>query len=200
MIRLAPLFALALLALAACDASAPAGEDAVLSRDLEGTPENPPPPAPEVSDTLRDGDGLGDGVNDGNPDLTPPALTPEAERTEIGARSVLVNWARAIELQEWDQAWRMMSEADRAKWSRAEFAALFSDLSDITVAVPTGTMEGAAGSSYYTAPVSITGSDADGRPLAYDGEMVLRRVNDIDGSSAEDRRWNIQRVDLDWTH
>ena len=81
------------------------------------------------------------------------------------------------------QAHRPLSAADQRRWSKAQFAALFSDLSDVTVAVPTGTIEGAAGSSYYTAPVSITGSDADGRPVAYTGEVVLRRVNDVPGAT-----------------
>ena len=41
------------------------------------------------------------------------------------------------------------------------FAAMFADLRQITVAVPTGTMEGAAGSSYYSAPVTIKANRKD---------------------------------------
>ena len=73
-------------------------------------------------------------------------------------------------------------------------------IDDIAVAVPTGQMEGAAGSSYYTAPVSITATDQDGRPIGFDGEMVLRRVNDVPGSTAEQRRWHIESTTIDWTH
>ena len=188
---LAPLAIVALLS--ACSQAADEADDRVESVDLEGTGDIAPPLPPPSP-------GAPEGVNDGYPDLTPAPLTPEAERTETGARSLLLNWARAIELQEWDQAWRMMSEQDRAKWSREEFAALFSDLAKVTVAVPTGTMEGAAGSSYYTAPVTITGSDAEGRPVRYEGEVVLRRANDVTGASAEQLRWQFDNTELDWTH
>ena len=166
--------------------------DTVTSVDLdqrvpgEAAKTPPPPPAPRV--------------NDGKPDLTPATLTPEAERTEKGARNVVLSFARAIELKAFDQAWAMMSDADQAKWSKAEFTRMFTDLSNITVASPTGTIEGAAGSSYYTAPLTITANDTNGRPVAYDGTLVLRRANDVPGASAEDLRWHIYRTTLDWTH
>ena len=142
----------------------------------------------------------GSGVNEGYPDLTPPVLTPEAERTETGARSVLLSFARAIELREYDQAWAMLTPQAQQKWSKARFNGLFESLRDISVAVPEGTMEGAAGSSYYTSDAEITASDADGRPVRLEGPIVLRRVNDVPGSSAEERRWHIDRVELSATH
>jgi len=140
------------------------------------------------------------GAGDGSPDPTPPELTPEAERGVEGARNVLLSFARAIEEREYGQAWALLSPADQRKWSRAQFAALFADLGETAVAIPTGTMEGAAGSSYYTAPVTITASDRDGRPVRIEGEAVLRRVNDVDGATPEQRRWHFERLTLDWSH
>jgi len=137
---------------------------------------------------------------DASPDLAPPALTPEAERGETGARNVLLSFARAIELGEFDRAYALLGEADRRRWSRARFTGFFADLAEITVAVPSGTLEGAAGSSYYTAPTTITAIDAEGRPVRYEGAIVLRRVNDVPGATPEQLRWHIDRVDLDWTH
>lgn len=151
----------------------------------------PTAPAPPTGDPA---------VNDGYPDLTPAPLAPAAERTEKGARNVIVAFARAIELSEWDQAWSMLSPGDQVKWPKARWAAQFADLKDIMVAVPTGTMEGAAGSSYYTAPVTITASDREGRPVRYEGEAVLRRVNDVDGATPAQLRWHFERLTLDWTH
>jgi hypothetical protein len=129
-----------------------------------------------------------------------PTLTPDAERGETGARDVLLDFARAVELGRFDQAWALLSPADRRKWSRPAFRALFADLDRPTVAVPTGVMEGAAGSSYYTAPVTITGTDRAGRPVRIEGEAVLRRVNDVDGAAVDQRRWHFQSLTLDWTH
>ena len=136
----------------------------------------------------------------GAPDPAPPPLVPQAEKGEKGARNVLLSFARAIELREWDQAWRMLSPADRQRWPRADFTRMFSDLRQITVAVPTGEMEGAAGSLYYTAPVTITARDSQGRPVRYEGRAVLRRVNDVDGATAAQLRWHFDRLELDWTH
>ena len=141
-----------------------------------------------------------DKPNDGYPDLTPALLTPEAERSAKGATNVLLSFARAIELQEFDQAWAMLSVADRVKWPKDEWEKMYSGLTGITVAVPAGTIEGAAGSSYYTTPVTITANDPGGRPVRYEGEAVLRRVNDVPGASPQQLRWHFERVTLVWTH
>ena len=131
-------------------------------------------------------------LDDGSPDLSPPELVPEAEKGETGARNVLLSFARAIELEEFDQTYAMLGQADRQAMTRAEFAALFDGFGEITVAVPTGTMEGAAGSIYYEVPTTITGSD--GGKLT--GTTVLRRVNDVPGASAEQLRWHLDRFEV----
>jgi hypothetical protein len=52
-----------------------------------------------------------------------------------------------------------------------------------------GDQEGAAGSLYYEAPVTVRfGSDTP-----ESGSLVLRRVNDVDGATAEQLRWHIER-------
>ncbi|CCA90933.1 conserved hypothetical protein (plasmid) [Novosphingobium sp. PP1Y] len=129
-----------------------------------------------------------------------PALNPEAERGERGARDVLLDFVRAVELGRYGQARSMLSPPDRKKWSEAEFAAIFADLDKITIAAPNGQMEGAAGSSYYTAPLTVTGTDKNGRPVRLEGEAVLRRVNDVDGATPAQLRWHFQSLTLDWTH
>lgn len=141
-----------------------------------------------------------DGINDGYPDMTPPRLTPDADRGEKGARNVLVTWARAIELQEFDQAWAMLDPASQDRWSKAEFAAIFAPLRDVAVAVPNGVMEGAAGSLYYSGLVEITAEDADGRPVRIEGPLVLRRANDVPGATPEQVRWRFHSADLAVTH
>lgn len=136
----------------------------------------------------------------GAPDFSPPPLTAEAERGVTGARNVMLSFARAIEERAFGQAWAMLGPADKQRWSQEEFAGLFGDLSDITVAVPDGTTEGAAGSIYYTAPVAITGADREGRPIRMEGEAVLRRVNDVEGATPAQLRWHFETLTLDWTH
>lgn len=190
------------LALAACSQSS--DDAAPPSAAASETPAAPATPAPvetsSANSTAPAGYTDGEGINDGYPDLTPATLTPEAERTEAGARNVLVSFARAIEMREYDQAWNMLSRQAGAKWTKAQFNELFQGLSDITVAVPDGRMEGAAGSSYYTSQATITATDADGRPIRIEGPIVLSRVNDVPGSTQEQRRWHIRSADLEWTH
>ncbi len=134
------------------------------------------------------------------PASTTPPLTDAAERSETGARAVLLDFARAIELKRFGQAYDLLSPADKKRWSRADFTAIFKNLGKITVAVPTGRLEGAAGSSYYSAPVTITSSDTDGRPVRIEGEAILRRVNDVPGATPAQLRWHMDKVTLDWTH
>ena len=127
-------------------------------------------------------------------------LTPQAERGIEGARNVLLSFARAIEQQNYSRAWSLLSPGDQQKWSKEEFAANFAGLSNISVAIPAGTTDGAAGSIYYTAPVTITATDEDGRPIRLEGEAVLRRVNDVDGATPAQLRWHFGTLTLNWTH
>lgn len=190
-IALAPL-----LFLHACDRSTrqenAAGDDPELRTvDLVGTPGvDPAPFAPPPPSGSRDE------ANDGYPNPAPAVLTPEAEKSVTGARNVLLSFARAIELKEYDQAWALLSPGDRRKWSKADFAAIFGDMGEITVAIADGVTEGACGSIYHTAPVTITAQD--GRPERIEGEAVLRRVNDVPGATLGQRRWHFEKLTLDW--
>jgi len=129
-----------------------------------------------------------------------PALAPDAERGVKGARDILLSFARAIERGDYGRARAMLSVADRQRWSVDDFGAMFTDLHERSVAIAEGTIEGAAGSSYYTAPIAITGSDKDGRPVRTEGEAVLRRVNDVDGADPAQLRWHFETLTLNWTH
>lgn len=54
--------------------------------------------------------------------------------------------------------------------------------------------EGAAGSIYVSVPLSLSGTE-DGRPVRRSGTAVLRRVNDVPGSSEAQRHWHIERIE-----
>jgi hypothetical protein len=129
-----------------------------------------------------------------------PVLTPNAERTATGARNVLLSFARAIELGEFEQARALLSRADKQKWSSNEFSAIFADLDDVIVAVPTGILARTADSTVYNAPIAISGSDADGRPVRIEGEAVLKRAREPVDSSADQLRWHFDSLTLDITH
>ena len=119
-----------------------------------------------------------------------PAAAPSVSRDPA---KVLVDWARAVSLRDWDTAFAYWGEHGEASgMTRDQFRAAWNRLNDPVVEVGPGQQEGAAGSSYYTAPVTIT----DGaRRLS--GEVVLRRANDVPGATLEQLRWHIESSTLE---
>ena len=196
------------LALAGCQQQAQRPQewgDASDGAGVSTTRVSPPLPAEQPVDPAasnsRSEDDPANVENDGRPDLTPAPLTGDATRSEEGARTILLSWERGIELRgielrEFDQAWDLMGRGAKNQLSKAQLNAMFQPLRDISVVVPDGRIEGAAGSSYYRVPVTVTGARADGGTKSYEGEIVLRRVNDIPGATPEQLTWHIERVEL----
>ena len=58
-----------------------------------------------------------------------------------------------------------------------------------------GEPEGAAGSIYVTMPVIFYGDCTSGQPFRRSADVILRRVNDVPGSTDAQRRWHIERID-----
>jgi len=78
----------------------------------------------------------------------------------------------------------------------AHFAARFRGFSEIhaNVGAPSEP-EGAAGSLYVIVPVQLYGRiAANGKPFYALRQVTLHRVNDVPGSTAEQRRWHIERI------
>lgn len=59
-----------------------------------------------------------------------------------------------------------------------------------------GAVEGAAGSSYITIPVTVRATLDDGRRQRFTGRYTLRRVNNVDGASPAAQQWHIYSADL----
>lgn len=59
-----------------------------------------------------------------------------------------------------------------------------------------GSVEGAAGSLFIEIPVQLTGRLKSGQEVHKLGKATLRRVNDVPGSTVEQRLWRIERIDL----
>lgn len=123
----------------------------------------------------------------------PVALSIAKEpSTARDPRRVVVDWAGAMRLRDWSTAYRYWGDRGaRSGQTEAEFAAQWSGVADLRFDIAEGRSEGAAGSLYYTAPITLI----DGARRV-EGEIVLRRVNDVPGASAEQLRWHIDRLDL----
>ena len=59
-----------------------------------------------------------------------------------------------------------------------------------------GRIEGAAGSLYVEVPIVVYGRLVSGASYSKSGKAVLKRVNDVPGSTAEQRSWRIDRIVL----
>lgn len=121
---------------------------------------------------------------------TPTAIPPSESRDP---KQVLVAWAKAMSLNDWDSAWLYWGEQGTASGlTREQFRAKWGKLKDPQFDIYPGQGEGAAGSSYYTAPLVLI----DGKRRVK-GEIVLRRVNDVRGATAEQLRWHIEKLTIE---
>ena len=128
-----------------------------------------------------------------------PSATPTAEIAAPGEPSasrdpaeVLAGWAKAVETRDWATARAYWGDRGaRSGLSGEDFAAKWSSLLDPRVTIGKGSQEGAAGSLYYTVPVRII----DG-PRTLRGDVVMRRVNDVEGATDEQLRWHIESSTL----
>lgn len=78
---------------------------------------------------------------------------------------------------------------------RNQFEINFRRLSDLHVrARRPSDQEGAAGSIYLSVPLEVTGRIED-QSVERHATAVVRRANDVPGSTEEQRHWHIERID-----
>ena len=149
-----------------------------------------------------------DVANAAAPDARPPAAPDRAEppRTSLpeprgpidpksleAAGQVVQHYGALVEQARFLQAERSWNDLEAARSFAVALDARFKDLhleiGDL------GETEGAAGSIYTVVPVTFYGTSEQGKPLRLPASIVLRRVNDVPGSTERQRRWHIERID-----
>lgn len=141
------------------------------------------------------------------PSATPAPATLEAlpadrigeDVTPTGATEVLERYFGLIGTGRATDAWALWSDGGAASGlDAAVFAESFAGYSDYRGDVGTpGTPEGAAGSVYVEVPVRVSGRTGAGSDFSARGIATLRRVNEVPGSTAEQRRWRIYNLSVD---
>jgi hypothetical protein len=177
---------LAAAALAACSAP-PAAKGDEAAKDAGAAAAAPArsvePPAPGSPGGLPD-------------DRTPVLEAPFAATSAQGAADVVQTYYALLEAGRRGEArrsWR--GGGDSSGSGEAEFAAGFAAYSEYHAQVGApGAIEGAAGSLYVEVPVVVYGRRKGGGPFHRRATVTLRRVNDVPGSSAEDRKWHIHKI------
>jgi hypothetical protein len=129
------------------------------------------------------------------PDDRTPLAEPKGPIDPKGAEAagqVVQHYGALIEQKRWAESWKLWSNVDTAK----EFDRNWRDDSNVHIEIgKPGDMEGAAGSSYVTVPIVFYGKTNAGGPFRRHGDVILRRVNDVPGSTEAQRRWHIERID-----
>jgi hypothetical protein len=163
--------AAAALALAACHQATSQQPSSNAAQPGNAVSEAPPIPPPATGPNART-------------PLAEPKGTIDPKSVEA-AGQVVQHYGALVEQNRFDEAAKL--------WGNAEPAAAFAKVLRPSTHLEIGDLgetEGAAGSIYTTIPV-VFYSDTFRRPA----NVILRRVNDMPGSTAEQRRWHIERIE-----
>ena len=176
-------FVLALILAAGCsqEAASPANSSETPQAPINTTAEAPlNPPAP--------------GEPGGLPDDRTPVLEGSIDaKSGQGAAQVLQSYFALLETGKADEADKLWSDSGTPQ----DFAARLAKYREVhaNIGAP-GELGGAAGSIYVDVPVQLYGRLQDGKEFNARGTMTLRRVNDVPGSTEEQRKWHIYRADF----
>jgi hypothetical protein len=164
-------FAIAVLLLGA--AACTQGQPQNRSRELPASSPTAPPSKPPLRPAPR----------------PRPALDPKSSDAAV---ELVKGFVSLLNRHKFDEAYMLLGPGAPP---RPEFDRQFSRYSDlkVTVGAP-GDQEGAAGSIYLSVPLSITGVRA-GERASRSATAIVRRVNDVPGSTEAQRRWHIERID-----
>jgi hypothetical protein len=155
------------------------------------------PSAPEAENGVQS-DTTNEAVTEAAPsNLTnaaePAAQTP-VDETSDAAANIVEQYAALLEQGRFAEAHRLSGDNQQ---SDTAFAATFDQFATIEASVgKPGDMEGAAGSIYVNVPLTLSGKLKGGGKYSMSGPVTLRRVNNVPGSTAEQRRWHISATDL----
>ena len=166
----------ALVALAGCHSGSPAPAPTGAIAPADQGPSLPAPASPPSSAV-----GLA-------PTPTPQPTQDQAALDSRDCRTVAQAYADAIERHDFDFAARAWNDpvidAARLKARFAGFAVPRIEIKKVEE-------EGAAGSLYCTVTGVLTDT-ADPNKKTRSGEIVLKRVNDVPGATADQLRWTIR--------
>lgn len=130
----------------------------------------------------------------------PPAFLPEpgpaAINTPQAAATAIETYFALLEARRTAEADAMWGDVSQAAKFRSDLAALGEYHAE--VGAPGG-IEGAAGSMYVTVPLRFVPGAGMRNPRPRIGEAILRRVNDVPGSTDAQRRWHVERIDVAMT-
>ncbi|WP_338545974.1 hypothetical protein V6W80_04660 [Pseudomonas benzopyrenica] len=138
---------------------------------------------------------FGDGEAAREPGCGPLPSSAEA------AAAVVRRYYGALDARDYGTAWQLWGSDGQPGNSYEKFRQGYARTRSVQVTLgQPGPVEGAAGSSYVSIPVTVKARLADGTRQTFSGRYQLRRVNDVDGASAEQRHWHLDSAKLRQQH
>lgn len=123
------------------------------------------------------------------PKPLPPKPRPTIDpKSNAAAEDLVRGFVRLLDQGRFDDAYMLFGPN---AVPRTDFGRQFTGFTRISQSAA-GAQEGAAGSIYVSVPLTFFADNGKQR----DATVVLRRVNDVPGSTEAQRRWHIER--LDW--
>jgi hypothetical protein len=134
-------------------------------------------------------------------DRTPISEAPFTPTSAQGAANVVQIYYALLGEHRYEDAWKLWAQSgqnndQRSGMSADAFAASFAQYEsyNANIGAP-GAIEGAAGSLFVSVPVVIFARRKTGEEVHELGKATLRRVNDVPGSTPEQRQWHLFRID-----
>ena len=167
-----------LLACAACNQRVKQQPDANEPQpaDVAAKPATPPEP------------GTPGGLPDDRAPLEEPHGTIDPKSVEAAGQMVQ-SYGALIEQKRFAEAEKLWGDAERGRGVSDELRR-YSEV-HLQIGKPEEP-EGAAGSIYVNVPTVLYGKRGSGAEFSRSGQMTLRRVNDVPGSTETQRRWHIE--------
>jgi hypothetical protein len=131
-------------------------------------------------------------VAEANSTSLPEPKGPIDPKSVEAAGQVVQHYGALIEQKRWREAaslWGNGSAADQFAEKLKSNGENHLEIGEL------GQPEGAAGSIYVSMRVSFYGRDSEGKDFRMQRTIVLRRVNDVPGSTEAQRRWHIERIE-----
>jgi hypothetical protein len=149
-------------------------------------------PAPSAPPAVENSAPAADATNSTNRTSLPEPKGPIDPKSAEAAGQVVQHYGALIEQGRWTESWILWSNPDLAK----QFDRSWRDDSEVHIEIgKPGETEGAAGSIYSTMPVVFYGKTKAGASFRRSADVILRRVNDVPGSTEAQRRWHIERIE-----
>ena len=129
---------------------------------------------------------------DANAAISAPAPAPTLDpKSPAAAKAVVEAYGAMAQTGSFPDAAKYWTNATAA----AQFSASLEDYPKVRLTAGTPTdEEGAMGSIFIAVPLTLDLTLRSGSPYQMTCKATLRRVNDVPGSSTEQRRWHIETI------